>query len=302
MTDAVALGGQPQARAGGRLAALVGAACYGLNIPIAKIATDLGVEGAALIVIRSGLCIVGFLLAGLIWRWRPNIAKADARNVTLLSLFAAGCAVGYLGAVTRLPVSIAVIVFYTFPLWIILYTVALQGRAAAIRLFAFALAFGGILVVVGFDLSRFSLPGLAMALCASLCTAAMFVVGANIRTDKVTVLFYLQGPSFAAAIAFMLLAGSVPPATLLAATALPIVLSGIGYYLGFFFQLVAAARMNAAAAGLLFLFEPVVAITTSVLLLGEAMTPSKFTGIALVLSGLALDVMLEQRRIRRIQA
>jgi len=302
MTDAVALGGQPRARAGGRIAALVGAACYGLNIPIAKIATDMGVEGAALIVVRAGLCITGFCLAGLIWRWRPALAKGDATNVGLVSLFAAGCAVGYLGAVTRLPVSVAVIVFYTFPLWIILYTVARQGRSAAFRLVAFALAFAGILVVVGLDIGRFSLSGLLMALVASICTAALFIVGAKVRTDKITVLFYLQGPSFAAALIFMLLAGNAPPAALLAAAALPIVLSGIGYYLGFFFQLVAAGRMNAAAAGLLFLFEPVVAITVSVLLLGEAMTPSKLAGIALVLSGLALDVMLEQRRIRRIGA
>jgi len=285
--------------AGGVLAALAGAAAYGLNIPAAKIATGYGVDGQALIALRSVASLLVFALAMLAFGWRPRPAPRDLRNILLLGLFSTGTALGYIGAVMRLPVSVAVLVFYMFPLWIILIAVAREGRSALTRMAAFVLAFSGILVVVGGDFGTLDPLGLLLAFGASLSSAAMFLAGSRVRSNRMTALFVVQWPNLFGALGVMLLVTGAPTREALDLATAAIIVSTLGYYVGFTLQIMASQRLAPAAAGLLFLFEPVVSIAAAVLVLGEPMTGMKLGGVALVLSGLVLDVLIEQRRRQR---
>jgi drug/metabolite transporter (DMT)-like permease len=280
----------------GIVAALLGATAYGVNIPAAKIAADLGVGGPAVILIRSGLFLIVIVLAMLISGWRPYAKASERQDLLLLGCFSAATALGYLSSLSFLPVSVAVVVFYTFPLWIILLTILRGAPGAARRLLPFAMAFAGIVLVLGGGAERLDPRGLTLALGASIACAAMFLVAPRITSAPLTTLVWTQPPNVIAGALGLLLFGGVPLPSTLALAAIPLFFASVGYYLGFALQVLAAQKISPAAAGLLFLFEPVVAIICSVLLLGEPMGVQKVGGICLVIAGLALDVVLERAR------
>ena len=99
-----------------------------------------------------------------------------------------------------------------------------------------------------------------------------------------------QGPI---ALTFSLLnGGPVPLSTFLNAPVAISIAMG-AYAIAFIFQLLASQRISASRAGLLFLFEPVTAMVIAGFFLGETLAPIQILGVALILSALAAEVVLD---------
>jgi drug/metabolite transporter (DMT)-like permease len=94
------------------------------------------------------------------------------------------------------------------------------------------------------------------------------------------------------AFGFALLNGSVVSPGVFALAPIAILLAMGGYAIGYFLQLMAAQRLSASRASLLFLFEPVVSILTAGLFLGESLSPLQMGGIVLILIALAVEILL----------
>jgi drug/metabolite transporter (DMT)-like permease len=67
------------------------------------------------------------------------------------------------------------------------------------------------------------------------------------------------------------------------------------YAIAYLFQLMAAQRISADRAGLLFLFEPVTAIAAAGLVLHETLSPLQMGGVLLILGALAAEILLGTR-------
>jgi drug/metabolite transporter (DMT)-like permease len=279
----------------GGAAAFAGALAYGINIPTARMAGQAGFAGAGQAMLRGLVfaAILALILAVL--RRSFRITDGEGRRIALMGLLSGATGACYLSAVTLIPVAVAVTIFYTFPLILILAAPFTGGgRITPARLVAFVVAFAGIVICVGPSLAGLDWRGLALAFTASLSCAALFQVTATLRQDKVRLLFWVQVFAMAFVIPAALLSG-LPDASVVSAAAAPLAVSALGYYIGFAGQVIAGRALAPATVGLLFLLEPVVAILAAQWLLGEVLTPVQTAGIALVIVGLSLDVWTQSR-------
>jgi drug/metabolite transporter (DMT)-like permease len=282
----------------GLLFALSAAVCYGLNIVSARVATAEGV-GAPLMVTYRVLLLL--LLAGApalaSWR-RLRIPTQERRPLLVMALSGAAVGVCYLSSIAFIPVTVAAVIFYTFPVLIVVLTPVVDGRRITVGMLGVAaLAFLGVLLVVGTGFTGLDPRGLLLAAAASVTAAIQFFAGTRCQTSgTLAKVFWLQliGLPFAAATAAATTGLGSPMDFAKAPIAVGLTIAG--FLLGFVLQIMALARVTASAAGLAFCLEPVVAVVTAALVLGERLEPLQYLGGALVIGAIIGNVVLERRR------
>jgi len=247
------------------------------------------------------------LLLGLLvlrgWR-RLRLPATDFGRMFLLGIL--GVAVSnyfYYLAIQRTNVATAIILQYTAPVWVLVYTVA-RGRQkpTLYQVLAVALALAGIALVIGiFGASGFRLDtiGVIAATLAAFSFAFYNVGGHSVlaRYDRWTVLLYVI---FSAALFWIVVN---PPWKIAAAQ-----YSGGQWLFLFVFSLISVlAPFSLYFAGLQHLqptraiivscLEPVFSIVIAAVALGEVMRPLQMTGIVLVLVAIMV-VQMPDRKLR----
>jgi drug/metabolite transporter (DMT)-like permease len=278
---------------------IVGAIAYGANIPAARVAAMGGVNGGNLAAQRSVLFVLALAVAIVLLRKSFRIQHGETGRIIALGIASGLLALGYLSSLSFVPVAVAVTVFYTFPLMLILVAPFTGGGSiTASRMAAFGLAFIGILMAVGPSLDGLDWRGLALAFLAAFGSAAMFLITATLKQDRVVLIFWAQFIACLILIPAAVISG-MPSWGQISGVWLAVVLSAVGFYIGFICQFAAAPHLAPATIGLLFLIEPVVAILSAAFFLGEHLQLIQYCGVALVIAGLAIDIW-KQRTVRPI--
>jgi drug/metabolite transporter (DMT)-like permease len=276
----------------GLLFALAAASLYGVNIVSARVAAESGVSGVAFVFYRVFLMLVAVAAVAALRRARVRVALAVAGLAT------AALGAAYLSSVAFIPVTVAVTVFYTYPVLIVLLAPFVDGtRITAALLMVAALAVSGVALVVGPAFQGLDPRGLALAALASVATAVQFFAATRCRaTGVIAKVFWIHLLVLPASAAIGLAAGAlVPPEKLLAAPVAVAVTIG-AYVVGFAFQFAALARAPAVAIGIAFCAEPVVAAAASAAVLGERLSALQLAGGALVLAAIVTNVVADRRR------
>jgi len=240
---------------------------------------------------------------GLLRGWRRlRLPVADLRQAFLIGILGVAASnYFYYLAIQKTNVATAIIVQYTAPIWVLLYTVArgLQ-RPTLQRVAAVGLAMTGIALVIGvFGGSglRLDTIGVFAALLAAFSFAFYNIGGHNIlaRHDRWTVLLYTT----CSASLFWLLVN--PPWKVTAAH----YSSGQWLFLLLFSLLSVMAPFSFYFAGLQHLeptraivvscLEPVFSIVIAAIVLGEVMRPLQVVGIIFVLAAIIV-VQLPDRQ------
>lgn len=282
------------------LFALVSASFYGLNIVYARMAAFAGASGSAIVVYRVLLMLILVGIAAVAMRKSLAMAREERGIMLLLGVATALVGVCYLSSVAFIPVTVAAVVFYTFPIFIVLASPFVEGTKLTPTLLGVAAAATiGVVMVVGPAFGGLDWRGLVLALAASIATATQFFAAARCRkTGVVAKVFWIHVLVLPTAALIGLAAGQLsPPSTLLAAP-LAVGMTIGGYVFGFMLQFLALGRITAVAAGIIYCTEPVVAAVSSALLLGETLSPLQMAGGTLVLSAIIANVLLEQRRLK----
>lgn len=296
--------GAPLVRLGPGPAALVlSAICFGANAIPARIASGAGVGGADLSAVRSialFLVLAVYALAA-----RPALAVPRRERPALAGFAVAGALVGmcYLSAVAYIPIGVAAMVFYTYPALIALATPFVDGRRlTGAALVAFLMAAAGVALAVGTQASNLDWRGLALAAMASLAAAAqLFFASRAPGGGGFVTAFWSQVVMIPILVAAALAVGPASPqawAQTWAAGALVIVL----FCGAFVLQVVGMRATSAAAAGVIYCLEPIVAIAGAAAFLGERLSPAQYAGAALVVAGVAIEIFSRSfppRRERR---
>ncbi|CAN7497674.1 DMT family transporter [Bosea sp. LjRoot9] len=286
------------ARQHGFLFALGSAAAYGTNIVSAQIAGQAGLSGPLLVFYRVFLMLALASLVALLWRASLAVPRGERRALALFGFASAGVGCAYLSSVAFVPVSVAAVVFYTFPILIILAEPLLtSARFSLDRLAVALLAFAGVAMVVGPDLHGLDPRGLMLALAASVLAATQFfAANASPTTPLLPRLFWshLMILPIAAGI-LVLMGGFLSPGALALAPGAVAVTIG-GYLIGFLLQVLALMRVAPGNAGLAFCAEPVFAVAVAALMLGERLGALQYAGGALVVAAIMANVILEQNR------
>lgn len=286
--------------ASGLLFALGSASLYGLNIVYARLASFSGASGASIVVYRVFLMLALVAAIAVLARHSLKVVREERGSLVLLAFATTFVGICYLSSVAFIPVSMAAVVFYTFPILIVLaspfvektpLTLALLGVVAAATL--------GVVLVVGPAFKSLDWRGLALAFGASIAAATQFFAATRCRrTGVVARLFWVHLLVLPTAVIVSLLSGQLSSPAILALAPFAVAAT-IGCYLfGSALQFLALSRIAAVVAGIVYCTEPVVAAAASAFILGEVLSPLQIAGGALVLSAIVANVLLEQRRLR----
>ncbi len=284
----------------GLLLAVGSAACYGFNIVFARMASFAGANGSAIVVYRVFLMLALVAAVAAIARSSLAMAREERGKLLLLGISSALQGICYLSSVAFIPVTVAAVVFYTYPIIIVLANPLVERTPLTPTLVGVvAVATLGVCLVVGPAFSDLDWRGLALAFSASIMTAVQFFTAARCaKTGVVAKVFWIQLIILPTALLISLVTGQLAPPSILAVAPWAVTLTIGGYIIGFVLQFLALGRITAVAAGIIYCTEPVVAAISSALILNEALTPPQIAGGALVLAAIITNVLLEQRRLK----
>jgi drug/metabolite transporter (DMT)-like permease len=281
----------------GVVAALVSAAGYGLNAVTAQMTAAVGISGALLVFYRVGLMLACVGAFAILFRQRLGVAPGERPALIVFGLTSSVIGTAYLSSVAFLPVSVAVVVFYLFPIFIILAEPFVEKRRLDLPRAGIALAaLAGVVLVVGPRFEGLDPRGLALALLAAAGAAIQFFAAARMpASSNAAKLFWghvLVLPGVM--LTLWLIDGYRSPAIFSLAPWAVFVTLG-AYLVSIALQLAALARISAATAGLAFCAEPIFATGFAVLLLGETLGPLQALGALLVVGAIAANAALAFR-------
>jgi drug/metabolite transporter (DMT)-like permease len=288
----------------GLLLAFASAAAFGTNIVSAQIAGAAGLGGPLLVFYRVLIMLVLVGAAALLARASLGLLRGQRLPVLRFGIATALVGTAYLSSVSFVPVSVAAVIFYTYPVLIVLLEPLLtRAPFRADRLVVAIVAFIGIALVVGPDLHGLDPRGLALAGLASLAAAAQFFAAASCASiATMPKLFWSHVVILPVTLLILALTGGFlpPQAFLLAPIALAVTYGG--YLVGFVLQILALARIAPGPAGLAYCAEPIIAVAIAAVVLGERLGSLQYAGGALVIAALVTNVILEQSRRRPVPA
>ena len=183
----------------GSAAALTSAVAFSSNVVLSKLAYDFGANLHALNLVRAVVLLVCLLLA--VWLSGARVSIKRNELYRCLALGVLLCAEMYLllASVLFIPAALAILVFYTYPIMIALWTWR-TGRHhfSYFGLGVMAVAFIGLIIaltgsdtlLVGWD----GRNGIALALIGAICLAAILLLSERVlekQPAKIMMLYML---------------------------------------------------------------------------------------------------------------
>lgn len=278
----------------GIVLALCAGLIYGLAPPFTRLAFQHGVPAMETALWRVVALLLILLLIAAMGRWRQGVPKPARGLLALVTLSTGAISVGYLGAVQFIPVTLAVIIFFTFPIVILLLAPFIERkRISAVQLGIGALAFGGLMIAVGPNTGGADWRGLALAGLAACGAATQFFSGRAIapymQPLQIGLISHLVIVPVVAAIVLML-GGEFKTALALDE------ISGVGklalgvvtlsYGAGFLCHMYALRSAPASSLAPYFNIEPVMSVAIAATVLAEPPSARELLGGAMVLAAL----------------
>ncbi len=275
---------------------LISAASFGLLTTLARMAYDGGSNAITIAILRSVFAILAGLTICFVMKRDWRIPRQGMRDVFWVSVGLTGMSVFYLGAVQYISVSLGAILFYTYPV-LVLITEALILREVPgrIRIMVFLLAFGGLVLALGPSFDSMDWRGIAFACGASASSTVLFFATKRARhtVNETALIVWGAGLGLPVIIAIApLMGGVVLPETDMGwtgawLTCLFFVLALITYTIGL-------RHVIPSRGAMYYNLEPVVSVIAAGLLLSELLTPMQITGALLVLAALTLSAWRER--------
>jgi drug/metabolite transporter (DMT)-like permease len=258
-----------------------------------------------LILSQSRVTFSFLVLLPVLWLMRGRrlrLPAADVGQIVLIGILGVAASnYFYYLAIQRTNVATAIIVQYTAPIWVLLYTVARGVQKPTLqRVAAVGLAVTGIALVIGLFGGkgwRLDTIGVLAGLLAAFSFAFYNIGGHNIlaRIDRWTVLLYTTG----SACLFWMVVN--PPWKIVAAHysgvqwLFLLLFSLLSVLAPFAFYFAGLQHLEPTRAIVVSCLEPVFSILIAAIALGEIMRPLQVMGIVLVLAAIVV-VQLPDRR------
>jgi drug/metabolite transporter (DMT)-like permease len=297
-------GGAPPSFAVGLLLAAVASSSFGIVITLTRLAYNGGASPGAAMEIRylTAVAIIGTVMVALGRGLRPP--RALYGPLVRVALSNLGVTAGYMTSILFIPVSLATVVFYTYPLMVIAVAPIFHGHRSGRQgptlgrqqFAAFGLAFAGLVLALGPSIDVLDWRGVVLALLAAVSATTVFMVSPQVvrayHALGVTLYSNLIGAGIIA-LFLPILGGFVLPES----STGWIGLSGlcILYVGGILSMFVALHAAGAVYTSLIFNLEPLVAIVAATILLGERLVPLQMGGVALVIGALMLAGLARPR-------
>nr|NIO11380.1 EamA family transporter [Deltaproteobacteria bacterium] len=204
----------------------------------------------------------------------------------------------YLSSVVFIPVGLAALLFYTFPLMVAAISHFQEGvRLGLRRLGAFLLAFLGLVIALSPSVSVLDWRGIGLAVFAAFTTAVTFVLSRRLihELGVFTFTMYMSAGSVLLLMGVILSVGSVAfPQNAIGWSGLGG--AGLGFVVGILAIFSAIKIVGSATTAMLLNLEPLISIIAAALVLGERLTMVQLLGAIMVVSALVVST-LESKRL-----
>lgn len=274
--------------------ALGAAALYGLVPNFARAGYDNGIPPIESTLFRTFVIALAFSIIAVLQGVKLTIPRAALPSFIGQSVATLFVSVAYLGSVQFIPVGLAVIIFFLFPVIIMLLAPTVEGRNPGLLRFLIALlAFGGLSVAVGPSFESLDIRGILLAGLGAAGAALQFFSGRAISR-------YMTPAGFGSLVhlailppilAIALHAGSgtlrfFPGGT---STSLGLLfLCGLAavYVVAYMVQMLSLRYAPASTVAPYFNLEPVVTTAIAAAILGERLQINQYAGGGMVLAAL----------------
>jgi drug/metabolite transporter (DMT)-like permease len=274
----------------GILLALGSTVAFAIGPTAARLALDNGCDVLTVITLRGVIGAAMMVPPILLSRRGFAIERHAVRWCAYAGLFYAVMIYGFIGAVAAVPVSVAVLVFFTHPILIAAIVHWQGGERLTRRKLVLAVAvLAGLGLAVGPEVQNLDLGGVALAALAAVAISGMILSSARAQAHATTT----QVNFAVTALSSIVFAGLTTAA---GAWALPanaigwigVAAAGLGIGLGFLSFFAAFRYVSPVRATMLTNVEPLLSILFAALILGERLDPSRWAGVGLVIGALVL--------------
>ena len=273
---------------------------FGLITTIAKLTYDEGASPQTVVFFRI---LAGSLMMGVwsVMSHRKNLKKIILKSprfsnlplaclVFVIGFCIAGMSLGYLSSVKYIPVSLSVLLFFTFPFWVLILNYFIDGVVVSrLNFLSFVLAFFGLAICLGPSWEVLDWRGIALVLGGALCSAGM-IIGASKATKLVSMtdLVFLSntvGVIFVGLLLYLTDSFSLNQ-TIDGWSGIAVIC--VLFIIGQLSLFAAAKSIGSTQTSLILNIEPLVSIGAAIFLLGENLVFSQSLGVAVILLALIL--------------
>ena len=274
----------------GLLFAAISALSLSVLTTAAVFAYNGGSEPFTLVAIRAS---AGFLIACLLIHASHQQIRFPRGSVALVLAFSIGQLMinyGYMTSVLYIPISLAALIFYIFPVLVLFAEATLARRLPKpLEIASFATAFLGLTLVLGPSLETLNWLGVTTALIAAVGGVLVMTTGSRAaqRLGAVSTLFHMQLIACLVTLTVMLcFGGPVLPKIELGWWGLGV--ACFGYSLGIVTQIFAVKLVDPASASLVYNLEPLATLGIAAWVLTERLSSFQYIGSALILAAILL--------------
>ena len=256
----------------------------------ARYSYGFGADPWAVILSRIVFGILGALLALRVLRQRLSLGRGNGKAVAAACLGMALITTGYMASVAFIPVGVAVLLLYSFPMQILVVRSVLDRRLPdGLRCTTFLVAFAGLALALGPEVERLDWRGVLLALQAAAGVVIMMLAGekAMVGSNAPTITFFANLTILPVVLIAALATGgvSLPSAGL---GWIGVAAAGGAYALGQILQFMSLREVRAETASLALNIEPVVSIGLAALLLGETLALTHYAGAVMVVGAIVV--------------
>lgn len=288
----------------GVLLALAAASVYGAVPNFARLAFLNGVPALETVFYRTSVVAVVLAVVAVVRGESFRLTRAALPGFLYQSLATLMVSACYLASVQFLPVTLSVIIFYLFPVLIILAAPLAEGRSPGwARLGVALLGFAGLVVAVGPAFEHVSVIGLVLAFLGAVGCMMQFFSGRMLSRHLTPAAFgslvhiaiwpVMLGLALAFGNSTLTLADGLSPLGPQAFMAVGLV--AIAYLGGYFFHMSSVRAAPSSVVAPYFNLEPIVSTGLAVFILGEAMTSNQWAGGAMVFAALVISGFLPEK-------
>jgi drug/metabolite transporter (DMT)-like permease len=275
---------------------LLGALAIGIMPSAAKIAYQEGANPLAAILLRSLVGVLGIGVYLLLRKSSFNIGWPAFRFSSFTGVLQSLNSIGIMGSVAYIDVSLAVLVIFCFPFWVIIYNHFWgQSRMTPLITLCFIVAIAGLGLALGVKMDSIDSIGLSLAVLGMFSMAAMVITvsRASGNIGPITANFFMTGWTTFYFLLIVWLApefGGIEAASYPESTKgwLAILATGISFTLGYVLFFLGAVIIGSTRASMLSIAEPILIILVAILLIDEWLSPIQWLGLMLVVASLVV--------------
>ncbi|MFO0998075.1 MAG: DMT family transporter [Alphaproteobacteria bacterium] len=284
----------------GSLVALVSSILFSFNIVLARMAYDAGTNHLTVNLVRSACLTLSLYLAIKLAGRSAMLPPRERRASLLIGLLWSVQMIGLLLSIAFMPVGLAVLTYYIYPLLLALIAATLgRERISLPRILAMLAAFGGLALALGGPGDSLDWRGITAALTASVCMATLMAWSARTIAgqDSRVVTFHVMGACTGVFVVMALIQGGLafPSGTpgWLAFTGAVVFFSIATFCLFIAISLIGPLRTGVIDNG-----SPIWAILFAAFLIDETLGPLQWLGSAIVVAAIVANQILDHARRR----